>query len=204
MRKAQERAPGALNVLVLHPVLKHARTASLLLDGATRHSQRQRGTDACVAELQGLIEAASWRPLGPVLTYPLQRLVPATLFGAGQVAAIAAAAEALAKAHPNRPLQAVVVDAQLTPTQQRNLESVLAVPVYDRTQLILHIFGWFTLARTRHATPRHATPHRSISSFVVLPSCVVLCAMVHVVWCGVAAPVLCGVRRAVCSDPRSQ
>ena len=64
----------------------------------------------------------------------LRKPAPATLFGAGKVeelAALVRAAEA----------KAVVVDDQLTPVQQRNLEKAWDAKVIDRTGLILEIFG---------------------------------------------------------------
>ena len=64
----------------------------------------------------------------------IRKVTPATLFGAGKVEEIAAlvrAAEA----------EAVVVDDQLTPVQQRNLEKEWDCKVIDRTGLILEIFG---------------------------------------------------------------
>jgi len=65
---------------------------------------------------------------------------PATLIGGGKIEEIAAAAEALE-------LELLVVDAALTPTQQRNLERGVGLKVIDRTGLILEIFG--ERARTR-------------------------------------------------------
>ncbi len=64
----------------------------------------------------------------------LRKTTPATLFGTGKVeelAALVRAAEA----------EAVVVDDQLTPVQQRNLEKAWDCKVIDRTGLILEIFG---------------------------------------------------------------
>ena len=64
----------------------------------------------------------------------IRKTTPATLFGAGKVeelAALVRAAEA----------EAVVVDDQLTPVQQRNLEKAWECKVIDRTGLILEIFG---------------------------------------------------------------
>ena len=58
----------------------------------------------------------------------------ATLFGSGQVETIsAAAAEAEA--------ELVIVDAAITPIQQKNLETATKAKVIDRTGLILEIFG---------------------------------------------------------------
>ena len=64
----------------------------------------------------------------------LRSITPATLFGAGKVEELRAllfAADA----------EAVVIDDDLTPVQQRNLEKNWDVKVIDRTGLILEIFG---------------------------------------------------------------
>ena len=59
---------------------------------------------------------------------------PATLFGPGQVQKIADAVR-LAEA------ELVIVDASITPVQQKNLENETKAKVIDRTGLILEIFG---------------------------------------------------------------
>lgn len=64
----------------------------------------------------------------------LTRAVPATLFGRGQV-------ERFAELAKTFEVDLVVVDAALTPVQQRNLETRLKTKVIDRTALILEIFG---------------------------------------------------------------
>lgn len=67
-------------------------------------------------------------------TVRIRKPAPATLFGAGKVdelAALIRAAEA----------EAVVVDDDLSPVQQRNLEKAWECKVIDRTGLILEIFG---------------------------------------------------------------
>jgi len=58
----------------------------------------------------------------------------ATLFGSGQVEMIAAAIE-------RSGAELLVVDAAITPIQQRNLEEATKAKVIDRTGLILEIFG---------------------------------------------------------------
>ena len=71
---------------------------------------------------------------------PLRRPTPATLLGSGKVEEIKQRLEA-------EPVELVVVDAALTPVQQRNLERAFKTKVIDRTGLILEIFG--ARARTR-------------------------------------------------------
>ena len=65
---------------------------------------------------------------------------PATLLGSGKV-------EGLKAVVAERSAMLVVVDATLSPIQQRNLERALGCKVIDRTGLILEIFG--ARARTR-------------------------------------------------------
>jgi GTP-binding protein HflX len=59
---------------------------------------------------------------------------PATLFGKGQTEAIAAAVE-------EAQAELLIVDAAITPVQQKNLETAAKAKVIDRTGLILEIFG---------------------------------------------------------------
>jgi GTP-binding protein HflX len=76
-------------------------------------------------------------------TVPLRSKRPSTLLGEGQVEA---AGEAINQAG----IEVAVVDAALSPVQQRNLERAWKCKVIDRTGLILEIFG--ERARTREGT----------------------------------------------------
>ena len=64
----------------------------------------------------------------------VRTLKPATFFGSGQV-------EQLAEQFAENNIELVVIDASLTPIQQRNLENKTGVKILDRTALILEIFG---------------------------------------------------------------
>jgi GTPase len=66
--------------------------------------------------------------------FTLRQRVPATLLESGKVDEIGHGLEA-------EPAELVVVDAALTPVQQRNLERRWKAKVIDRTGLILEIFG---------------------------------------------------------------
>jgi GTPase len=57
-----------------------------------------------------------------------------TLFGSGQV-------EQLGEARERAEAELIIVDAPITPIQQRNLETACRAKVIDRTGLILEIFG---------------------------------------------------------------
>jgi GTP-binding protein HflX len=64
----------------------------------------------------------------------IARAVPATLIGSGKVEEIKTLCAALEP-------EVVIVNASLSPVQQRNLEKAWAAKVLDRTALILDIFG---------------------------------------------------------------
>jgi GTP-binding protein HflX len=65
---------------------------------------------------------------------PLRQLRPATLLGSGAVATLGEAIEA-------EGIGIAVIDATVSPVQQRNLERAWKCKVIDRTGLILEIFG---------------------------------------------------------------
>src|SRR4051794_36355937 len=93
----------------------------------------RRSADARVQEAQGLAEAIG---INVVAARPLRvRTVrPATLLGKGQV-------EELADAAKEHGAGLLIVDAPLSPIQQKNLEDEVGTKVIDRTGLILEIFG---------------------------------------------------------------
>ncbi len=83
---------------------------------------------------------------------PLGKATPATLLGSGKVEEIAAAARGLEP-------EVIIVNAQLSPVQQRNLEKAWNTKVLDRTALILEIFG--ERARTREGRLQVELAHLS-------------------------------------------
>ncbi|AGH47964.1 HSR1-like GTP-binding protein [Sphingomonas sp. MM-1] len=110
-----------------------SRGAKAIVALPDRGSGSGRDTDARLAEAAGLA-AAIGVDVVEKLAFRLRDPKPATLFGSGQVDAIATAAR-MAEA------ELVIVDGALSPIQQRNLEKALDTKVIDRTGLILEIFG---------------------------------------------------------------
>ncbi|CAN5288332.1 GTPase HflX [soil metagenome] len=98
-----------------------------------------RAPEAKLEEAVGLSRALDLRVEDAVIA-PLRQVTPATLFGKGKTEEL----KQLARDHE---VTVVVVDDQLTPVQQRNLEKAWEVKVIDRTGLILEIFA--RRARTR-------------------------------------------------------
>ncbi|HEV2652786.1 MAG TPA: GTPase HflX [Rhizomicrobium sp.] len=92
-----------------------------------------RDAQARLEEAIGLTAAIHLKVIASYIV-PLSRPVPATLIGSGKVEEIAAEARGL---EPT----VIVVNAQLSPIQQRNLEKAWNTKVLDRTALILEIFG---------------------------------------------------------------
>ena len=99
----------------------------------------ERDPEGRLAEAQGLTRAIALEVARTEL-FVLRTRVPATLLGAGKV-------EEIGLGLADAPAELVVVDAALTPVQQRNLERRWKTKVIDRTGLILEIFG--ERARTR-------------------------------------------------------
>jgi GTP-binding protein HflX len=93
----------------------------------------RRSAEARVEEAEGLAEAIG---IDVVASRPLRvRTVrPATLLGKGQV-------EEIAELAKDKDAALLIVDAALTPIQQKNLEDEAGTKVIDRTGLILEIFG---------------------------------------------------------------
>jgi GTP-binding protein HflX len=94
---------------------------------------RRRSADARLSEAEGLARA-----IGIVVAakraFRLRTLRPATLLGKGQV-------EEIAEMAKKEQAGLLIVDAALTPVQQKNLEQEAGTKVIDRTGLILEIFG---------------------------------------------------------------
>jgi GTP-binding protein HflX len=95
--------------------------------------QQGRSAEARLAEAVELAHAIDL-DIVHTATIPLREHRPATLLGTGQVAAQGEALKA-------QRADLAVVDAALTPVQQRNLEREWGCKVIDRTGLILDIFG---------------------------------------------------------------
>ena len=92
-----------------------------------------RDAQARLAEAVGLTAAIHLEVVAAQVA-PLARPTPATLLGTGKVEEIAT----LAKAEEP---DVIIVNAHLTPVQQRNLEKAWNSKVLDRTAVILEIFG---------------------------------------------------------------
>lgn len=123
--------PQATRAIVLH-VERRDR-------GAVNASRDQQ---AKLDEITGLAAAIDLT-IAESLAVPLADPKPATLIGSGKVEEIAQRVEELEA-------ELVVVNAQLSPIQQRNLEKAWGAKVLDRTGLILEIFG--RRASTREGT----------------------------------------------------
>jgi len=107
---------GARAIVALAEIGPHNRSAEARLDEAA-------GLAAAIG--LDVVERMAFRLRAPKA---------ATLLGSGQV-------ETLADAVRMEEAELVVVDAAVTPIQQRNLEEKLKAKVIDRTGLILEIFG---------------------------------------------------------------
>jgi len=131
-----------MRAVVLHPVRRSEPVGA-------------RSADACLDEAVGLA-AAIGLEVSAAEVVPVPRPKPGTLFGAGLIEHVKCLVEA-------NGIGVAVIDAGVTPVQQRNLEKAWDCKVIDRTGLILEIFG--ERARTREGTLQvelaHLTYQRS-------------------------------------------
>lgn len=109
-----------VRALVIHPVVVSGKRSD-------------RSLHAALEEAVGLTEAIRLE-VAYASIVRLQRITPATHLGSGKV-------EELAEAIKAEEIELAIVDAALTPIQQRNLEKAWGCKVIDRTALILEIFG---------------------------------------------------------------
>jgi len=119
-----ERIPSTGRCLVLHPVLK-------LAPSETRDETRS--PEGRLDEAVGLAAAINLHVMHADVVR-VSRWRPATLIGSGAV-------EAFAKIIAEQEITVAVIDAAVSPVQQRNLERAWKCKVIDRTGLILEIFG---------------------------------------------------------------
>jgi GTP-binding protein HflX len=96
-------------------------------------TDQPRAAEARLAEAVGLAASIGLAVVHTAIL-PLRNRRPSTLFGEGQVST---QGEAISQ----NQIEVVIVDAALSPVQQRNLERAWGCKVIDRTGLILDIFG---------------------------------------------------------------
>ncbi|MEQ8390212.1 MAG: GTPase HflX [Thalassospira sp.] len=120
--------PDAPRVLVFHPELKRADQTASWRDASSR-----------LDEAVSLTGALEFEVVGADIV-PIAKVRPSTLFGKGVT-------ERLGLQIKAEEADIVMINGQLTPIQQRNLEKEWKCKVIDRTGLILEIFA--DRARTR-------------------------------------------------------
>ena len=119
----QREGPELTRAIVLHVERKSNKATSAY----------DRDAAAKLQEAMGLADAIDLE-IELALIAPLVAPRPGTYIGTGKVAEIAEKVKETGA-------ELVVVNAQLSPVQQRNLETAWACKVLDRTGLILEIFG---------------------------------------------------------------
>ncbi|NKC30269.1 GTPase HflX [Falsiroseomonas selenitidurans] len=110
-----------------------------------------RAAEARLAEAVGLTASIGLTIVHSAI-FPLRATRPSTLLGEGQV-------DLVREECARHGVTVVVVDAALSPVQQRNLERAWGAKVIDRTGLILEIFG--ERARTREGALQVELAHLS-------------------------------------------
>jgi GTPase len=124
---------GGIDFQIEGPVLTRALVLHVERKSRTQIKATDRDPASKLDEAIGLAEAIDLEIVGTLIA-PLQKPNPATYIGSGKV-------DEIAKIVEDEEAELVVVNAQLSPIQQRNLETEWKCKVLDRTGLILEIFG---------------------------------------------------------------
>ncbi|HET7208323.1 MAG TPA: GTPase HflX [Terriglobales bacterium] len=132
----RRKASGGRSALT--PGTRAARDAAVNVS-TSKTTAPQFSADESLAELRLLAASAGAEVAGEFLQHK-EKPDPATLIGKGKLDEIKGAAASVAA-------DLILFDHDLSPSQQRNIENVIATRVIDRTQLILDIFA--SHARTR-------------------------------------------------------
>ncbi len=128
--------PHALKALVQN---RTARTARAFLVGVELKTRTSADIRESLAELAELATTAGAEITGEGVQ-KMDSPAPATFIGKGK-------AEEFAKLCKEQKVDTVIFDDELSPAQSRNLEKMFECKIFDRTALILEIFG--QRARTR-------------------------------------------------------
>jgi GTPase len=131
--KKHVKAGGGVDFQLEGPVLTKALVVHIERKKRSVATSFDRDAQSKLEEAIGLAEAIEL-DIVDTLIAPLVAPKPGTYLGTGKVAEIAKHVEAVEA-------ELVVVNAQLSPIQQRNLETEWGAKVLDRTGLILEIFG---------------------------------------------------------------
>ena len=138
---------GTGRAVVLGPYLRQHK----LVRHTSRADGGGRAVEARLEEAVGLARAIDLQVVHAGVV-PLAAITPATFIGKGKVEEIAGIVR-------TDEAGLVIIDAALSPVQQRNLEKAWNAKVLDRTGLILEIFG--RRARTREGTLQVEHAHLS-------------------------------------------
>ena len=121
---ALQTGTACARCLIIHPYLRSELKSN---------SKSYRDPAARLDEAVSLSAAIDLQVIRAVCI-PLAKIVPAHYLGKGKLEEIKGFTD-------QNEIELVVMDCELSPVQQRNLESTLGVKVIDRTGLILEIFG---------------------------------------------------------------
>lgn len=116
-------------------VLNNTIVRTLIIHPYLKSQQRLSGYDLDyqIEEAQGLAKVLDLQ-LVHIEQVPLNHLIPATFIGKGKV-------EECAQLIKEQEIELVIINDNIAPVQQRNLEKELNAKVIDRTALILEIFA---------------------------------------------------------------
>ena len=110
------------------------KTSVWVLQPKLKIELKDRDNSSFLGEANALAEALPNVKIIGSIVVPIERISPKEFFGAGKVSE-------LSINFKSQKIDLVIINNQLSPVQQRNLEKKWKVKILDRTALILEIFS---------------------------------------------------------------
>ena len=109
-------------------------TSVWVLQPKLKIESRDRDNISCIGEANALAKALPNVKISGSSMVPIERISPKEFFGGGKVSE-------LSINFKSQKIDLVIINSQISPVQQRNLEKKWQVKILDRTALILEIFS---------------------------------------------------------------
>ena len=124
------------------------KTSVWVLQPKLKIELKDRDNTSSIGEAKALAKALpNVKIIGSIIV-PIERISPKEFFGSGKVSE-------LSIIFKSQKTDLVIINSQISPVQQRNLERILQRKIIDRTQLIIEIFG--LRAKTKAVSYTHLT-----------------------------------------------
>ena len=109
-------------------------TSVWVLQPKLKTELKDRDNSSSIGEAKALAKALPYVKIVGSSVIPIERISPKQFFGSGKIGELSINFKL-------QKIDLVVINSQISPVQQRNLEKIYKIKILDKTSLILEIFG---------------------------------------------------------------